>query len=59
MNLMGIPKHEKPRQKETVWFCPLCGNKEHTTDPYIVRMHCPGCHKCSWMVHNGKKDNGE
>ena len=61
MNLdSNIMPDKKPQQTVTVWECPLCKNVEYTTDPRIVRLHCPGCHHCSWMIHDrGIEDGGE
>lgn len=39
-----------------VWVCPLCTYIYRTTDPRVVRMHCPGCCECSWMKWS--EDNG-
>ncbi len=57
--MMSIFDNKKSRQATTVWTCPLCNNIEHTTDPGIVRLHCPGCCECSWMIHDGENDGGQ
>ena len=48
-------KEQKVGLPVVVWTCSLCGNKEYTTDPRIVKLHCPGCNFLRWMEHNGGK----
>lgn len=53
-----MSSNKETRRDVTKWTCPLCKHIEYTTDPRVVRLHCPGCFRCSWMCHNEEVGDG-